>query len=154
MVLFAGLMLATSYNILFGKKPVAQPGADAHKDYGRLIVRGLLVGLITGFVGGGGGFLIVSALVLMLGMTVKSAVGTSMLIISINSAIGFIGQLTLAEPIDWKFLCVFTALAIGGIVMGNVLSGKISETKLRTVFGWFLIVMATYILGMEIYRGL
>ncbi|MDZ4847133.1 MAG: sulfite exporter TauE/SafE family protein [Chitinophagales bacterium] len=154
MVLFAVLMLATSYNILFGKKPVAQAGGDAHKDYGRLIVRGLLVGMITGFVGGGGGFLIVSALVLLLGMTVKSAVGTSMLIISINSAIGFIGHLSLGKQIDWKFISIFTAIAIGGIVIGNILSGKISETKLRTVFGWFLIVMATSILGMEIYRGM
>lgn len=154
MVLFAVLMLATSYNILWGKKPVARQDADTQKDYGRLAVRGLLVGLITGFVGGGGGFLIVSALVLMLGMTVKSAVGTSMLIIAINSAIGFIGHLSLGEKIDWKFIFIFTGIAIGGIVTGNILSGKISEAKLRVAFGWFLLAMAAYILGMEVYKGM
>ncbi len=154
MVLFATLMLATSYNILIGKRPEAEQRTDDNKKYGNLVVRGLLVGLITGFVGGGGGFLIVSALVLLLGMPVKQAVGTSMLIISINSIIGFIGHVSLGADIDWKFISVFTALAIGGIIIGNLISGLFSEARLRKVFGWFLAVMAAYILMQEIIEGL
>lgn len=153
MVLFASLMLATSVNILFAKRPADIKATD-EKKYGRLIVRGLLVGLITGFVGGGGGFLIVSALVLLLGMSVKSAVGTSMIIISVNSIIGFIGHISLGGDIDWKFISVFTVLAIGGIIIGNLISGLFPESMLRKVFGWFLVVMAAYILMQEIIEGM
>lgn len=154
MILFATLMLATSYNLLIGKRPVAQHEVVEDKKHGKLVVRGLLVGLITGFVGGGGGFLIVSALVLLLGMQVKSAVGTSMLIISINSVIGFIGHASLGSAIDWKFISIFTALAIGGIIIGNLISSLFSEGRLRKIFGWFLVVMAAYILMQEIIKGL
>ena len=104
--------------------------------------------------GGGGGFLIVSGLVLLLGMPLKPAVGTSMLIISINSLVGFIGHISFSDTFDWRFVSVFTLLAIAGIVAGNFISGKISESKLRSVFGWFLIVMAAWILAQEIYAGL
>jgi hypothetical protein len=154
MVLFATLMLATSYNILIEKRPAARHEVAEDKKYGKLIMRGLLVGLITGFVGGGGGFLIVSALVLLLGMTVKSAVGTSMVIISINSVIGFAGHASMGTAVDWKFLTTFTALEIAGIIIGNLISGLFSEARLRRIFGWFLIVMAASILGMEIFKGL
>lgn len=154
MMLFALLMSATAYNILFARRPVAAMQAAEYKKYGRLIMRGLLVGLLIGFVGGGGGFLIVSGLVLLLGMPVKPAVGTSMLIISLNSWVGFIGHITFAQSFDWLFVSLFTLLAMAGIVLGNLLSRAISESKLKTVFGWFLIAMAAWILAQEVYKGL
>ena len=113
-----------------------------------LIVEGTLIGLLTGLIGAGGGFLIIPALVLLTGLPFKTAVGTSLFIIAINSLSGFLGDV-LNYPMDWPFLISITALAIVGIFIGNHFAHKISTIRLRKSFGWFVLVTGIYILVKE-----
>jgi uncharacterized membrane protein YfcA len=80
----------------------------------------------------------------------KLAVGTSLLIIAAKSLIGFTGDLSGDEVIDWRFLMIFTVVAVGGILVGTMLSKKISNEKLKPAFGWFVLVMGIYIIGREL----
>jgi len=113
---------------------------------------GIGVGLITGFLGAGGGFLLIPALVLLLGMEMKKAVGISLLLITLNSLIGFLGDLG-SFDIDWKFLGLITTIAIAGIFVGGFLSKKIKGEKLKKIFGWLVLVMGIYILVKEIFHS-
>jgi uncharacterized protein len=113
-----------------------------------LIIEGVLIGFLTGFVGAGGGFLIIPALVLLTGLPFKTAVGTSLFIIAINSLMGFLGDV-LNSPIEWKFLLTITALAIAGILIGHKFSGAVSSNRLRKSFGWFVLLTGVYILLKE-----
>lgn len=151
MVLFAILMLMASVAMIKGRREtsaaVAKPGAS-HTI--KLLLYGILVGLATGFLGAGGGFLIIPALVLLLNMPMKKAVGTSLLIIALNSLIGFAGDLGHMQ-IDWKFLGILTAIAIGGIFAGGAMAKKIEGAKLKKGFGWFVLIMGIYILIKELF---
>ncbi|HEY0770866.1 MAG TPA: sulfite exporter TauE/SafE family protein, partial [Sphingobacteriaceae bacterium] len=120
-------------------------------NYPLILLEGLGVGMLTGLVGAGGGFLIIPALVLLAKMPMKLAVGTSLFIIAAKSLFGFIGDLQGSQVIDWKLLGGFTTLAIAGIFGGIVLSKKISGDKLKTSFGWFVLVMGIYIIIKEIF---
>jgi uncharacterized membrane protein YfcA len=113
-----------------------------------IIVEGMLIGFLTGLVGAGGGFLIIPALVLLTGLPMKTAAGTSLFIIAINSLTGFLGDV-LNSPMDWKFLLTLTAIAIVGVHFGNVLSRKIPGIKLKKAFGWFTLAMGCWILTKE-----
>lgn len=112
------------------------------------MLEGGVVGVLTGLVGAGGGFLIIPALVLFTGLPMKKAVGTSLLIIAAKSLIGFTGDLGQLEP-NWTLLGVVTAIAIGGIMIGNILARQIDGQKLKKGFGWFVLVMGIYILVKE-----
>jgi hypothetical protein len=114
-----------------------------------VIIEGMLIGFLTGFVGAGGGFLIIPALVLLTGLKFKTAVGTSLFIIAINSLLGFVGDV-LNYTIPWEFLLSVTSLAIVGILIGNRISKKISAKSLRKAFGWFVLVMGCWILVKEL----
>src|SRR5690606_6461238 len=105
----------------------------------------------TGLVGAGGGFLIIPALVLLAKMPMKLAVGTSLFIIAAKSLIGFIGDLQGDEIIDWTLLSIFTVLSVIGIFIGIFLSKKIEGDKLKTAFGWFVLIMGVYILINELF---
>ena len=107
------------------------------------------MGALTGVVDAGGGFLIITALVLMAKLPMKEAVGTSLLIISINSLIGFMGDLS-HQPIDWPFLLSFTFLSTLGIFIGGHFSKKISSEKLKKGFGWFVLLMAIFMLSKQL----
>ncbi len=113
-----------------------------------LIVQGLLVGLIAGLVGAGGGFLIVPALVLLAGLDMKEAVGTSLLIIAVQSLIGFGGELS--HEVNWSFLLVFSSIAVAGILVGGKLALRIPNERLKPAFGWFILTMGIYILAKEL----
>ena len=116
-----------------------------------MLLVGSLVGAITGLVGAGGGFLIIPALVFFAKMPMRSAIGTSLFIISINSAIGFIGFLNSEHSaIDWNLVIKFTAISVVGIFIGIFFSRKISGEKLKTSFGWFVLLMGFYILAKEL----
>ncbi|MEX2597731.1 MAG: sulfite exporter TauE/SafE family protein, partial [Salibacteraceae bacterium] len=110
---------------------------------------GLVVGVLTGLVGAGGGFLIIPALVLLAGLDMKTAIGTSLLIISAKSLIGFLGDVS-NYIIDWEFLLIFSSIAIVGIFIGSFLSSKIDGQKLKSGFGWFVLIMGVLILIKEI----
>jgi uncharacterized protein len=164
MVLFAVLMVFASYSMIVEKNGNGNGNgngsADAGDDeelpaeqkfnYPLILLEGAVVGILTGLVGAGGGFLIIPALVLLSKLPMKQAVGTSLLIIAAKSLIGFTGDLGHYQ-MDWKLLGIVTALAIGGIFVGNVLSHKISGNSLKKGFGWFVLVMGIYIIVKELF---
>jgi uncharacterized membrane protein YfcA len=114
-----------------------------------ILLEGALVGILTGLVGAGGGFLIIPALVLLAKMPMKRAVGTSLFIIAAKSLIGFVGDLQGNEIIDWKLLGGFTFFAVGGIFIGIFLSKRIPAAGLKKGFGWFVLLMGIYIIVKE-----
>jgi uncharacterized membrane protein YfcA len=150
MVFFALIMLAASFSMIKGKK-----GGDAADEeevkfnFPIIALEGSVVGVITGIVGAGGGFLIIPALVLLAKLPMKMAVGTYLLIIAAKSLIGFLGDLS-SQTIDWQLLLIFTSLSIVGIFIGSALSKKINEKILKTGFGWFVLVMGIYIITKEL----
>ena len=148
MVLFAGLMIAASYSMIKDRKG-SQGAKEIKYNYPLITLEGLVVGTLTGLVGAGGGFLIIPALVLLSGLSMKMAVGTSLIIIAVKSLIGFIGDVQ-NHAIDWTFLLSFAALSVFGIFIGSKLSNFIPGQKLKPAFGWFVLVMGVYILGKEL----
>jgi len=152
MVLFAVLMVFASVSMIKGRKQVdAAPEMSGSKTMMRLLIQGGAIGLVTGVLGAGGGFLLIPALVLFLQLPMKQAVGTSLLIIAMNSLIGFAGDIGSVD-IDVQLLLTVTAIAVAGIFVGVALSSKIEGGKLKKGFGWFVLVMAAYILLKEIYK--
>ena len=150
MVFFALIMLAASYSMITTKKCVdCDDDEPVAFNFPMIALEGSVVGLITGIVGAGGGFLIIPALVLLAKLPMKMAVGTSLLIIAAKSLIGFLGDLS-TQTIDWQMLLIFTSLSIVGIFIGSALSKKINEEILKTGFGWFVLVMGIYIITKEL----
>lgn len=151
MVFFAILMLAASYSMIAGKDNAENGEIRAVSyNYPLIVIEGLAVGLATGIVGAGGGFLIIPALVLLAGLPMKKAVATSLLIIAIKSLIGFIGDVENLN-INWSFLLSFTAASIIGIFIGMWMTRYISGTRLKKGFGWFILLMAIFILIRELF---
>ncbi|MDF2158218.1 sulfite exporter TauE/SafE family protein [Algoriphagus sp. CAU 1675] len=150
MVFFAIIMLAASYSMIKGgaKKEEKEEG-EVKFNIPMIALEGSIVGVITGIVGAGGGFLIIPALVLLAKLPMKLAVGTSLLIIAAKSLIGFLGDVS-NQPIDWQMLLIFTGLSIVGIFIGSSLSKKINEKALKKGFGWFVLLMGIYIIGKEL----
>lgn len=153
MIIFAIIMVSASLSMIRSCKDCEEHIGNSKHDFNYLMIvlMGALVGIVTGLVGAGGGFLIIPVLVFFAKLPMKSAVGTSLFIIAINSAIGFIGFVTYEHSaIDWSLLIKFTLLAVAGIFIGIFLSGKISGEKLKTGFGWFVLVMGFYIITKEL----
>ncbi len=152
--LFAVIMVAAAYSMI--RKPKApkgpEPPANEAVDfnYPLILAEGVVVGMITGIVGAGGGFLIIPALVLLAKLPMKQAVGTSLIIIAAKSLIGFTGDLKSGEFIDWNFLLLFSAIAVVGIIAGSILSERVPNEKLKPTFGWFVLAMGIYIIGREL----
>lgn len=153
MLLFAVVMIIASISMI--KQGKEENGVDENApmkyNYPMILLEGSVVGLLTGLVGAGGGFLIIPALVILARMPMKLAVGTSLFIIAAKSLIGFVGDLQGSQVIDWKLLGSFTAFAAVGIFIGIWLSKKIPGDKLKKSFGWFVLVMGIYIIIKEIF---
>jgi uncharacterized protein len=151
LVLFAFLMLASAYQLIM--KPAAnyQAQSTVRIAFVTLLSQGLAVGFVTGFVGAGGGFLIIPALTLVAKLPIKTAIGTSLLIISANTLVGFIGFSLTASipPAHWMMLLTISAFAIIGMLVGSTIAKKISPTKLKPAFGWFIFFVAVYMLVKE-----
>ncbi len=152
LVLFALVMLAAAYFMLRGRVPgIPSKEGDLNlSDRGRLpvvliAVEGLAVGVLTGLVGVGGGFLIVPALVLLARVPIKQAVGTSLLVIAMKSATGFLGYLGQVE-VDWDFMGIFTGVAMLGILTGTYLVRFVPQQALRRAFAVFLLIVGAAIL--------
>jgi uncharacterized membrane protein YfcA len=159
MVLFAILMVFASVSMIREKNGNGNGNSNGNGNgkngelkfnYPLILLEGAVVGVLTGLVGAGGGFLIIPALVLLSKLPMKQAVGTSLLIIAAKSLIGFTGDL-FHYTMDWKLLLIVTALAIGGIFIGDALSKKIHGNSLKKGFGWFVLVMGIYIIVKEIF---
>lgn len=144
MLLFAVMMLAASYSMIRGR---AGMQSGDHPNRIKLGIVGALVGFFAGLVGAGGGFIIVPALVLIAGLGMKKAVGTSLLIISAQSLIGFTGALSAGVPTDWGLLLPFTGFSVIGIIIGVALARYIPGAKLKPAFGWFTLGMGVYVVS-------
>ncbi len=151
MLLFAAVMIMAAVSMIRPEKnkTTDEDISSMSYNYPLILLEGALVGMITGLVGAGGGFLIIPALVLLAKMPMKMAVGTSLFIIAAKSLFGFIGDIQGSEVIDWGLLAIFTGLAIVGIFIGMLLSKKIPGGVLKTSFGWFVLVMGVYIIVKE-----
>ena len=143
---FALMMLATSVAMIRGRRE--RPSSEEHRQAPLLLVlvEGVVVGLVTGIVGAGGGFLVVPALVLLGGLPMATAVGTSLLVIAMKSFAALAGYLT-AVQIDWGLAASVTALALVGSVIGGWLAGRIDPDRLRRGFGVFVLAMAVFVLA-------
>lgn len=149
MTVFAGVMLAASWSMIRGRKASQPMELSAIKKALLIAAEGLVVGGVTGFVGAGGGFLIVPALVILVGLDMKLAVGTSLMIIAAKSLIGFLGDIGQTH-IDWNFLFIFSGLAVVGLLMGTYASQFVPSGKLKKAFGWFVLIMGVVILGSQV----
>lgn len=164
-----GVVLLISFAIMMGVTAVAMIRGRqkvAGKSHGgrpilRILIDGLVVGLVTGLVGAGGGFLVVPALVLLGGLAMPNAVATSLLVVAMKSVAGFFGYaLAFGDgsfvswnsqiQLDWPIILIVTAAAIIGALIGSRLVGRIHPDLLRKIFGWFVLVMAVFILVQEI----
>jgi uncharacterized membrane protein YfcA len=151
MLLFAVLMIAASYSMIKkDKKTASGENGEQKFNYPLILIEGAVVGILTGLVGAGGGFLIIPALVILSKLPMKEAVGTSLVIIAAKSLIGFFGEGE-ATAINWQFLITISAFAIIGIFIGTALSKKIDGAKLKPAFGWFVLVMGIYIITKELF---
>lgn len=149
MLFFAFVMLVASVSMIRNKRDEKVETSEVSYNYPLIIVEGVLVGVVTGIVGAGGGFLIIPALVLLAKLPMKKAVATSLLIIAIKSLIGFIGDVE-NLVIDWPFLLIFTGISVVGIFLGIYLSNFIEGKKLKKGFGWFVLIMGVYIIYKEL----
>jgi uncharacterized membrane protein YfcA len=147
---FALLMIIASLSMILTRKEKKIVGVGARSVL--TIVEGSLIGFLTGLVGAGGGFLIIPALVFLTSLPFKTAVGTSLFVIAINSLMGFLGDV-LNYSMDWPFLLSITALAIVGIFIGNRLTHTVSGINLRRSFGWFVLVIGIGILLKETFMS-
>ena len=151
MVTFALMMIATSIAMIRGRKGSAGEVKDRDLPLGRVILDGLVVGVITGLVGAGGGFLVVPALALLGGLSMPVAVGTSLVVITMKSFAGLAGYLTSVE-LDWALVGAVTVAAILGSLLGSRLAGRIPEALLRKGFGVFVLVMGVFVLIQELFN--
>ncbi len=148
MLLFALMMLAASISMIRGRK---EKGEKKHemsegKKIALIGIEGLVVGLLTGLVGAGGGFLVIPVLVVLAGLDMKEAVGTSLIVIAIKSLTGFLGELGGEHVIDWMFLAGFSVFTVMGVFLGGWLSKFVPGAKLKPAFGWFVLLMGLVIL--------
>jgi hypothetical protein len=150
LLLFAILMIAASFSMIKKNKQKDNELKEGQQqfNYPMILLEGLLVGIVTGLVGAGGGFLIIPALVLLSKLPMKEAVGTSLVIIAAKSLIGFFGESN-ETLIDWSLLMIISLVATSGIFIGMFLSKKIDGAKLKPLFGWFVLVMGVYIIIKE-----
>jgi uncharacterized membrane protein YfcA len=143
-------MAVTAVAMLRGKAPAAPAPRDRAR-LGVILVEGLVVGGVTGLVGAGGGFLVVPALVLLGGLPIAEAIGTSLLVIAMKSFAAFAGSAG-DVTLDPKIIVAVAVMAVLGSVLGGWVAGKIPAARLQGLFGWFIVVMAVFVLGQEIPR--
>ncbi|MFD2551070.1 sulfite exporter TauE/SafE family protein [Bizionia sediminis] len=148
--LFSVLMIPAALSMLQNKKLEVNASPTAY-NYSLIVTQGISIGIITGMIGAGGGFLIIPALVLLARVEMKVAVATSLIIIAMNALSGFFLGDALTMTIDWRFLLTFTAISLVGIFVGSYLGNFIDGKKLKRGFGYFIFVMAIFIFVMEFF---
>ncbi|WP_304109190.1 sulfite exporter TauE/SafE family protein [Mycolicibacterium bacteremicum] len=146
---FAVMMIATAVAMLRGRRRVETASGDHGLPIAKIIAEGLVVGLVTGLVGAGGGFLVVPALALLGGLPMPVAVGTSLVVIAMKSFAGLAGYLS-TVTIDWRTATAVTGAAVLGAFVGTKLTARVDPDTLRKVFGWFVLAMSAIILGQEV----
>jgi len=152
MLLFAVLMILSAMYMLSPAK--VKSNASHRLDVSsatKLIFGSAGVGLLTGMVGAGGGFLIIPTLIALFGLQVKEAIGTSLAIIAINSLVGFTGDLSVGIQLDWALLGAFLALTLLGMWVGTTLATRMEGAKLKKLFGMFTLLIGIAVLAKELY---
>jgi uncharacterized protein len=149
-LIFALLMIIISYTMIRIPK-LRQDSSAENKSILLIIILGLTAGALTGFVGVGGGFIIVPSLVFFARLDVKRAVGTSLLIITINSSTGVLSDFSAGASYNWDFLIKFISITIAGMIVSSRLSGKISNEKLKRIFGFAILVTGCWIIVKEVF---
>lgn len=149
MMFFAIIMLYIALTMIKQKTKIIYKSHVRSHNIPILALQGFIVGIITGVIGAGGGFLIIPALVFFAKLSMKRAVATSLFIIAIKSLIGFIGDVENIQ-IDWSFLLIFTLISVIGLLFGIFLSKFIDDKKLKRMFGWFVLFMGIFILVFEL----
>lgn len=152
LVAFALMMVATSIAMIRGRKAADPAKKHAELPVLRVLLDGLVVGLVTGLVGAGGGFLVVPALALLGGLPMAVAVGTSLLVIAMKSLGGLAGYLSTVS-LDWGLVIAVTVAAVLGSIVGGRVAGRIPEAALRKGFGWFVLVMGGFVLVQQAPDG-
>lgn len=152
MSVFALMMVFASLSMIKTKKPMAKKELSVSLKGALIAAEGLIVGGVTGFVGAGGGFLIIPALVVLVGLPMKLAVGTSLFIIATKSLIGFLGDVQHQASIDWVFMLKLSGLALLGLLVGSRFASRIPEQKLKKGFGYFVLIMGVFILVDQLRR--
>src|SRR5574340_500318 len=147
---FAVMMIATAVAMLRGRKNVEASGGNHRLPIPKILAEGLVVGLVTGLVGAGGGFLVVPALALLGGLPMPVAVGTSLIVIAMKSFAG-LGAYLSSVQIDWTIALAVTAAAVVGALIGARLTAMVDPDSLRKTFGWFVLAMSSVILAQEIH---
>ncbi len=151
MILFALLMVFAAFSmILDPKKENTDYLKDKKLQVPRLLIYGLGIGLITGLLGAGGGFMLIPALVILVGLPMKEAVGTSLLIIALNSLVGFTGDIGHFQ-FNYLFLLTITGIAVAGVLIGGTMSRKIPGNSLKKGFGWFVLGMGLFVILKETF---
>ena len=153
MILFAAFMLAAALSMMrSGREPVEEEAPPKTTiNYPLIVLVGFAVGVFTGMVGAGGGFMILPVLVLLGGLPMKVAIGTDLLIIAAKSLLGFVGEMQAVEGIDYGFVGLITLLPLAGMVIGTLLNRRAPAQLLRTAFAWFVLVMGSYIVVREVF---
>lgn len=154
MAFFAVIMVVASVSMIKGRKNIQRAELSPIARNILIVAEGFIVGGVTGFVGAGGGFLIVPALVILIGLPMKLAVGTSLFIIAIKSLIGFTGDLQSGTAIDWSLLAGVSLAGALGMFMGLALASKVADSTLKKSFGYFVLLMGSVILLDQISSSL
>ncbi len=149
MLFFAIIMLYVAFTMIRQKAKITHESHIRSYSVPILTFQGLIVGILTGVIGAGGGFLIIPALVFFAKLSMKKAVATSLFISAIKSLIGFIGDVENIE-IDWNFLLIFTSISVLGLLFGIFISKFINDKKLKRIFGWFVLFMGIFIIVFEL----
>jgi uncharacterized protein len=142
MIVFSVIMLIAGWSMI--RKNSYTPSKET-QSFSRLIIQGCITGAITGFIGIGGGFIIVPSLVLFAGLPMKKAIGTSLIIITFNCLVGILGDMEAAASLDYFFLSTFATFAIIGILVGTWAIQLIPDKKLKPVFGWIILAMSVIV---------
>ncbi|MEU5724585.1 sulfite exporter TauE/SafE family protein [Micromonospora sp. NPDC047738] len=146
---FALMMLATAVAMIQGRRAAAGRPVPHELPVLRVVLDGIVVGLVTGLIGAGGGFLVVPVLALLGGLPMPVAVGTSLVVIAMKSFAGLAGYLS-SVRIDWGLAVAVTVAAVLGSVLGGRLAGRVPADLLRRAFGWFVVVMGVFVLAQQL----
>jgi uncharacterized membrane protein YfcA len=147
-ILFSVLMIFASISMI---RKSAEPIENHKVNPIQLSVIGFIVGCVSGLLGAGGGFLIIPSLLFFGKLNMKQAVGTSLLIITTATLLGFAGDVVQGHSFDYTLLAKITALALAGLLLGTQLSKKMNSAQLKPIFGWFVLSMGCYIIIKSLF---
>lgn len=148
------VMFGAGYKMFTAKDSPQENEVPHPNQYIKLMLLAMMIGSFLGLVGAGGGFLMIPALVYFANLPMKRAVSTSLVLVAVNSFIGFLGDVHSNQNMDWKFLMLFSAFSVVGVFVGFYLQSKIDGQRLKKYFGGFMMLMAVFIVMKETFKNL